>query len=316
MVWGRAPRAGGPSNRKTMLKNRNALPPMEYFVAFESAASQQSFTAAARDLNVSESAISRKIKLLELHFDCPLFVRGHRSIRLTPQGKLLLDRVGPALEKLVDASLEISASSRGNSVTLAATNSVATLWLMPRLQKFSAVNKRINITLVASDSDQECMAENIDLTILRGEGSWPEFRCEFLFGERVFPICSPDYLARNPGLTDLKSLSHHPLIDVSNQHTEWLNWKSWLHAKGMGDLPVKQSIVVNTYPLAVQAAQDGLGIGLGWKNLVDRQLASGQLVKPWTNVAVQTHSGYYLLVPEKRQPFAERKIVQDWLLSL
>ncbi len=299
-----------------MLKNRYLLPPLDYLLAFESAASQESFTGAAKDLNISESAISRKVRLLELHFDCALFVRGHRSIHLTAQGKKLLDDINPALERLVEAAQNLGASHDQHTVTLAATNSVASLWLMPRLQKFNEVNKRIEIRLVASDNDQECLAENIDLAILRGEGMWPNYRSSFLFGENVFPVCSPEYFARNPNLKDVGSLSQHDLIEVSNEHTEWLNWRTWLRKNDLADITLKQPIVVNTYPLAIQAARDGLGIGLGWQYLVDRHLESGQLIKPLGQVSVRTESGYYLLVRENQQAYAESKIVEDWLLNL
>lgn len=294
-----------------MLKNRNLLPPLDYFVAFESAATQESFAAAGKDMNVSESSISRKVKLLEQHFDCALFERGHRSISLTSKGKQLLASVQPALINLIDASQDLGTINHPHTVTLAATNSAATLWLMPRLQSFNAANGRINIVLVSSDSDEKCMAENVDLTILRGEGNWPGYYSKLLFGETVFPVCSPDYIEQNPTQT----LTDHPLIDVSSEHSEWMNWRSFLTHTGLENPDVNPSIVVNTYPLAVQAALDGFGVALGWKYLVDLHLASGKLVKPWDDISAATQSGYYLLIPEDRKPFSERDIVEQWLLG-
>jgi len=299
-----------------MLKNRNQLPPLDYLLAFESAASQESFTAAGKDLNISESAISRKIRLLEDHYGCALFVRGHRSVNITARGRQLLAAIQPALVQLVNASQDLVASHAEHPVTVAATNSAATLWLLPRLQDFNAANQRVNIALVSSDNDEKCLADDVDLTILRGEGDWPDYRSKFLFGETVFPVCSPEFLEQKIASTDMEELSRHPLIEVSSEHTEWLNWRSWLQHRGCGDLPITQSIVVNTYPLAIQAAVDGFGVALGWKYLVDLHLESGRLVKLWDNVSVVTESGYYLLVPDRHKSFPERDIVENWLVNL
>lgn len=115
-----------------MLKKRNVLPPLDYLVAFESAAKLASFARASEQLNLSKTAISRKIRLLERHYDVPLFVRGHRSVTLTAQGAVLLTSVNKSLTILRDASEEMLSQHRANTVTLAATNSVAALWLMPR----------------------------------------------------------------------------------------------------------------------------------------------------------------------------------------
>ena len=153
-----------------------------------------------------------------------LFVRGHKSVTLTPQGRKLLDAVSPAIQSLRDVSREMLSRHNRNAVTLAATNSVASLWLMPRLRKFSTRNKQLKISLVASDLDSECLAENVDLSILRGDGNWPGYRARLLFGETVFPVCAPGYLAANPAIKTLEGLKARALIN------------SFYHAHGVDDL--------------------------------------------------------------------------------
>ncbi len=298
-----------------MTKSKNVLPPLDYLLAFEAAATRQSFAGASRELNISESAISRKARLLELHYQVPLFVRGHKSVTLTPQGKKLLDAVSPAIHSLRDVSREMLSRHNRNSVTLAATNSVAALWLMPRLRKFNNRNKQLKIMLVASDSDRECLAETVDLSILRGDGNWPGYRSRLLFGETVFPVCAPEYLAANPDISTLNKLQFHALIEVSSTHTEWMTWTTWLQEMGIATPELDQSASFNTYPLAVQAAVDGLGVALGWAHLVDHLLDSGALVRPLGASNVRSDFGYYLLRPEKRKPFPERNLVEDWLLK-
>ena len=169
--------------------------------------------------------------------------------------------------------------------------------------------------LVASDSDRECLAETVDLSILRGDGNWPGYRSRLLFGETVFPVCAPEYLAANPDISTLNRLQVHALIEVSSTHTEWMTWTTWLQEMGIATPELDQSASFNTYPLAVQAAVDGLGVALGWAHLVDHLLDSGALVRPLGASNVRSDFGYYLLRPEKRKPFPERNLVEDWLLK-
>jgi len=298
-----------------MAGKSNVLPPLDYLLAFEAAADCQSFAAASRKLNISESAISRKIRLLELHYGVPLFMRGHKSVALTAHGGKLIETVSPAIQSLRETSRELLSRHTRNTVTLAATNSVAMLWLMPRLRKFTNKNKQLKIMLVASDHDSECLADNVDLSILRGDGAWPGYRTNLIFGETVFPVCSPGYLAANPTIADLDRLASHALIEVSSVHTEWMNWADWLHGAGVESQKPGRSTAFNTYPLAVQAAVDGLGPALGWGHLVDHLIAAGSLVRPLGNIQVRSEFGYYLLCPSKKKSFPERDVVEKWLMA-
>ncbi|MEL6410873.1 MAG: LysR substrate-binding domain-containing protein [Pseudomonadota bacterium] len=297
-----------------MLKQRKALPRLDYLLTFELAAELESFAAAAKTLNVSETAVSRKIRLLELHYNCALFLRGHRSVKLTQQGQKLLAGISPGLKTLEDASQAMFEREASSTVRLAATNSVAALWLMPRLSKFRKENRGVTISLLASDLDSECLSEEVELAILRGDGEWPGFDAKLLFGETVFPVCSPGYLENHLSIKGAAELTQHSLIEVRNNHTEWLNWQTWLSEKGSDPKDVRHATQVNTYPLAIQAAVDGLGIALGWGHLIDQHLAAGSLVRPLAHTHVRTKSGYYLLQPEGKEQRADCKIVEQWLL--
>ncbi|MEM9496858.1 MAG: LysR substrate-binding domain-containing protein [Pseudomonadota bacterium] len=298
-----------------MLKQRAALPRLDYLLTFEVAAELESFAAAAKTLNVSETAISRKIRLLELHFCCPLFERGHRSVRLTDQGRKLLSSISPGLKTLERASVAMMEDATAHPVRLAATNSVASLWLMPRLSRFQTENECVTISLLASDEDDECLGDEVDLAILRGDGEWAGYETQMLFGETVFPVCSPGYLENHLAITSTSELTSHALIDVRNNHAEWLNWQTWLSQKDIDPDRVRHSTLVNTYPLAIQAATDGLGIALGWGHLVDRQLESGALIRPLRGSHVRTKSGYYLLTRQDAPPSPDRDVVARWLLN-
>ncbi len=291
------------------------MPPLDYLLAFESAAKNGSFAAAAREMNISETAISRKVRLLEQHYDIALFIRRHRSIRLTAQGHELLKQVSHAIDILRSTSRNMFTQRQKNAVNLAATNSVSSLWLMPRLHKFSATNDRIKIMLISSDNDDECLADTMDLTILRGDGDWPGYESRLLFGETIFPVCTPGYLKANPGAARLKELHRLDLIEVSSSHTEWMNWGNWLDRNGQSAATLERTVSFNTYPLSIQASVDGLGIALGWKHLVDPLLESGQLIRPLGETCVRTASGYYLLKRKGQKSFPELEAVNTWLLT-
>ncbi len=298
-----------------MLKNRAVLPRLDYLITFQIAAELESFAATAKELNVSETAISRKMRLLEEHFNCALFARGHRSVQLTDQGRKLLNGVTPALRNIAQISQEMLVDKQQSTVRMAATNSAASLWLMPRLHQFRQSNRNIAISLLSSDVDAECLAQDIDLTILRGEGYWPGFRAERLFGETVFPVCAPSFLENNPALSDINALAGHALIDVDNVHAEWLNWKTWMAEQGFDPDQITPTTLVNTYPLGIQAAVDGLGVALGWGHLVDRHVQSGTLVRPLGPLHIRTASGYYLLRRDSIDNYPARDVVANWLLQ-
>jgi LysR family transcriptional regulator, glycine cleavage system transcriptional activator len=305
----------GPATRRKALKRRS-LPPLDYLIAFEAAAECTSFAGASKRLNISETAISRKVRLLEQHFGLTFFRRGHRSIELTPQGLGFLGRIRPALDAIRDAADDALRISQDRPVTLAATNSVAALWLTPRLNAFRRASPHLKIMLVSSDNDEECLADSVDLTILRGDGKWPGYAADLLFGETVFPVCAPDFLRDNPQAGTVGGLPDCSLIEVASQHTEWMTWRDWLGHHGLSRVDLDQTTLFNTYPLAVQAAVDGLGVALGWGHLVDHLLEDGRLVRPLGPAQVRTTHGYYLLVPDDRVQSAGCHEVAEWLRQI
>ena len=304
-----------PNTRRTS-ERRKPLPPLDYLLAFEAAAEHESFASAARQINISETAISRKVRLLEQHFGLPFFARGHRSIELTPHGREFLGRIAPALEMLRDAADDALKTSKKRPVILAATNSVASLWLTPRLHEFRQANKHLSIMLVASDNDEECLADTVDLAILRGDGNWKGYDSHLVFGETILPVCSPEFLEQNPEVAQIDNLAQAPLIEVSSSHTEWMNWQAWLERMGAKARRLERATLFNTYPLSIYAAVDSVGVALGWGHLVDRFLGSGQLVRPLGSAQVRTEFGYYLLTPQNHPAFPSRSEVSDWLIAV
>lgn len=299
--------------RRPMPSRRSQLPPLDYLVAFEAAAILGGFTAAAEHLNLSQAAISRKIRLLEENLGQQLFTRGHRSIQLTPSGRTYLQSVRKALDEIAAASVAIRQGELRAHVTIAATQSIATFWLLPRLPSLRHDLPGLDINLLSSDDDEVCLAGNFDLVILRGEGRWSGYEAELLLDEEIFPVCSPGY-AEKIGLQQLSDLERCTLIDVASHHTEWMNWRAWLAEFGEVKNAGTKQLTFNTYALAVQAACDGLGVALGWRHLVDGHLRTGALVRPMART-VRTGSGYYMLSGRGHARPEIVETLRDWLLA-
>lgn len=291
---------------------RKELPPLDLLIAFEAAGRLLNFTAAAEHLNLTQAAVSRQIRLLEEELGQKLFIRSHRAVHLTEQGRKYLHTVSLALDHLANASREIRRPQDELIVTVAATHSVATLWLLPRIKTFQRANPDIDIKLIASDHDGECLADNIDISILRGDGSWHGYYAEHLLDEEIFPVCSPAYLGRIAPSPSPADLIEHVLIHVEASHEEWMTWRVWLTEMKVALPDNHRQLLINTYPLSIQAAVDGLGIALGWRHLVDDHLSSGQLIRPIPE-SITTKDGYFVLTRKGRVLPAAAAAFLDWV---
>ena len=304
-----------------MRGRRKDLPPLEFLVAFEAAARLGSFTAAAEELNLTQAAISRQIRLLEQNLGRSLFTRAHRAVRLTGEGREFQHTVTLALSHIANAARGLRAVDDRAELTLAADQSVAALWLLPRLEDFQQTHGDLDIRLISSDLEADCLAEEVDLAIIHGDGSWPGFEAELLLDEEVFPVCSPAYLERHGAFDRPEALLERVLIDLDDDHWSWINWRVWLTEQNVG-LPQDgtgagglRRLVINSYPLILQAARDGLGVALGWKHLVDEPLAAGALVRPLQHTVV-TELGYYLLTRRDRAASPEAEAFRAWARNL
>lgn len=299
-----------------MANSAKTLPAMDYLLAFEAAAKSQDFAQASEALNLSETTIRRKVRYLEKYYAMPLFIRGQRSISLTQKGTVLLAAAEQSLDLLRDVSRNMPAQYLANPVSVAVPNSVASLWLTPQLCKFNNTIGRIRVSVTASDDTADCMSDAMDLIIARGDGHWPGYEAQYLFGETVFPVCSPDYLEQNPDAEDAAALLQLDLIDVNDPHSGSMTWETWLRSTRHPTFPMDNVMTVNTCPLSIQAAVEGLGVALGSAHLVDALLDSGALVRPSGDTSVRTDSAYYLLSNPLRESFAEKRIIKEWLLRL
>ncbi len=290
------------------------LPPLSALVAFEAAGRLQSFTKAAGELNVTQAAISRQIRLLEGHLGRPLFVRAHRAVELTNEGRDYLHTIVNALTHVSAATRELKTSERAPRLTVAADQSMAALWLMSRLKAFREKSPAAGLRLIVSDDDQKCLAGDIDVALLHGDGSWITHDSALLFAEEVVPVCSPAYLKSREAPRSPADLIHETLIDLEDEHWNWLNWRQWLTSHGVSMAAGPRSLTIDSYPLVIDAAKRGLGFALGWRGLVDDEIAAGRLVMALKET-LTTRFGYYAVWPRSRPLSPEAKSFIDWAVQ-
>ena len=295
---------------------RQKLPPLNSLVSFEAVARQMSFTRAAEELCLSQAAVSQQVRNLEAYLGLDLFIRSNRRIRLTARGKDLQHTVSQALYPLASGVQELRhAVSRDNAISIAADQSIASMWLMPRLPDFQRKFPEISVRLLATDHEHECLGEDIQLAIIHGNGTWRGYRSEKLFGEEVFAVCSPDYRNGNALADDPGALTDATLLDLEDTHWDWMNWRTWLSRLGVHLPAHHRRLQVNSYPLLIDAARNGQGVALGWKYLVDDDLRQGRLVRLGDN-SVTTDRGYYLVWPDHDRLDGPVAGFRDWCRHL
>lgn len=297
-----------------MKRYRSYLPPLDALVPFEAAARLVNFTAAARELNISQSAISQQIHNLEANLGVPLFTRTGRRVRLTHLGREYQHIVARALEQLANASRELRTTRGRPRLTVAADQSIAWMWLMPRLPLFQLAHPDVAIRLIASDGVSDCLNETISLAIVHGDGRWSGYESRLLFAEEVFPVCSPGYLESAAPLESADDFRMHRLLHLEDSEWQWMNWRMWLTEMAAEAASESHGLIINNYPLLIEAAKSGQGIALGWRYLVDHELDAGTLVRPVDHV-ITTDCGYHLVWPANREPTAGVCDLIQWLMA-
>ncbi|HXZ51210.1 MAG TPA: transcriptional regulator GcvA [Burkholderiales bacterium] len=269
-------------------KNVPRLPSLDLLKGFEAAARLLSFTRAGEELHLTQSAVSRQIKELEEQLGVALFERRHRALGLTEAGRALFPAATQVLQAMREATDRLRALSARRALAVTTTHSFAALWLIPRLARFTRTHPGVDVRIAADTRVQDLEREGLDIAIRHGAASLAGPHAVRLFGERVFPVCSPKLLAdpKRP-LRQPADLRHHVLLqydDPDGRHP-WLHWKTWLEVERLSDLRPAGSLLFSGYEQIIPAAIAGNGVALGRSPLVREALASGELVAPFKRSA-------------------------------
>jgi putative choline sulfate-utilization transcription factor len=272
-----------------------SLPALAQLHTFEAVSRRKSFTAAADELCLTQSAVSRQIKALEDHLGLRLFRRKHRAIELTAEGSRLFDAVTRGLDEIALCVGDLQAVNETPQITVSASVAFSYYWLMPRLKHFSERYPNIDLRVLATDQQADLPQGDVDIAVLYGAGNWNGVETRRLFGERVYPVCSPGYLHDHPELLRPNDLLDQTLLHLEGGGNIWgaVDWKVWLARQGVIGQPVRRGIRLNSYPMVLQGAEAGRGIALGWSYITDAMLADGRLVCP-VGAPLETQSSYYI----------------------
>jgi LysR family glycine cleavage system transcriptional activator len=258
---------------------RAAIPSLDLLEGFEAAARHLSFTKAGEELYLTQSAVSRQIKDLEAQLGVPLFERRHRALALTEAGQQFYAAAAQVLTTMRSATERLrTASGRKRPLSVTTTHSFAALWLIPRLAGFTRTHPGVDVRITADTRVQDLERDGLDLAIRHGPASLAGPNAVRLFGERVFPVCSPKLLKKIP-LREPADLKNHCLLQYDDPDVRhpWLHWKTWLEIAGIPDLR----------PAAA----------LGRTPLVKDLLAAKELVAPFTSSADPARAYFAITSP-------------------
>lgn len=279
---------------------KKRLPPLDTLPAFEAAARLMSFTRAAEELALTQSAISKQISLLESVLGTQLFERKGRTLNLTEAGKRLYTATDSALATLSTVIADLRSGDEV-TVTVATTLAFASFWLIPRLGGFRHQHPGIDVRISADTRLADLERGRFDIAIRYLSDSAAPSNSVRLSGGTVLAVCSPKLLTRSGlHLTCPADLQHHTLIyyDDDEKLRPWLSWPVWLESVGLADFRPAGNIVFNQYESALRAALDGQGVALATHGLVEELLKTGELISPLPQ-RYTTPRSYYLLLTER-----------------
>lgn len=258
-----------------------------------------SFTHSAMELNVTQAAVSKRVRELETHLDTTLFERQGRKLALTDAGASLYDKTVMALEFL-DSACKSLRGDTGEIVRIAANNAISHFWLSPRLKEFGLSHHAQAVEIRTSDRLSDIIDTGNDLAVIYGYGDTPGWDCKRLFSERLVPVASPGYL-RSMGLIDDDRLDQIDaekagrlvLLDFDRLAPDWVNWAVWIERGGLEALRDALLCHCPSYAQTIGLAIEGRGLALGSHGMIDAELRAGRL-QALDGTAVETGRGYFL----------------------
>lgn len=288
---------------------RRKIPPTTALIGFEAAARHQSFTKAAEELALTQSAVCRQIATLEEFLGVKLFRRTRRGVQLTEAGRHYGRRIVVRLDELErDTFAVMGQHGPGQTLELAIVPTFATRWLLPRLPRFHAAHPDITVNLTNRTRPFLFADTEFDAAIYFGDGDWPGTRTTALMHEDPLPVCGPGLIAPRAGLSP-EEIAGHTLLQ---QTTRPYAWREWFDSLGMR---IDQDMAGPRYELftmLAEAAMQEMGIALIPPFLIREELASGRLVVPFEH-SYSTAKAYHFVLPETKTDDPVPRLFGDWL---
>ena len=298
------------------MSKSNAMPSLDLLRGFEAAARHLSFTKAGEELFLTQSAVSRQMKELEEQLGVALFQRRHRALSLTEAGQQFYAAAAQVLTTMRAATERLRVhAGRRRPLSVTTTNSFAALWLIPRLAGFTRAHPGVDVRITAETRVQDLERDGLDVAIRHGPASLAGPNALRLFGERVFPVCSPKLMRdKKRPLQVPADLKKHVLLqydDPDGRHP-WLHWRTWLEVEGIADLRPAGTLAFSGYEQIIPAAVAGHGVALGRSPLVRDLIGAGKLVAPFKSTADPARA-YFAIVSKNAATRPEVAAFVKWL---
>ena len=278
-----------------MVKHHYGLPSLKMIGTFEAAGRLKSFKDAADELHVTPGAVSHQIRSLEQELDMKLFLRESRAVNLTPEGKDLFEVVSSSLNEIGQTVKKLRELNETQHISIGSTTAVLSMWLSQKIAQFWREYGHIQINQEVRDRPFR-RPLSLDM-IVEYSTNPPEETSNILFEDTLLPLCSPEFEGKN--ISRLEQLSKSYLIHLDAKDTNWTSWANWFETLDYnGEISVRHR--VNNYAIALQLAQDGMGVVLGWRHLVKPLIESGSLI-PLTKYEIAAPGKFYLVQSKGNQ---------------
>ncbi len=294
-----------------MFLQRRLYPSTSMLTAFDAAARTGSFSAAARELNLTQGAVSKQVQALESQLDTALFERSGRDIQLTEAGKAYALEIRAALETIRNASLNVITSPLSGNLNLAVLPAFGTRWLMPRFPAFLKQHPDIIVNFVTKLSPFDFHGENQHSAIHYGKPDWPNTHSDFIMEEQVVPVASPALLNQCP-IMHARDIPGLPLLHLSSRPEAWRDWLI------LNDVPPCQQrgMLFEQFSILIQATVAGIGLALLPEFLIQSELERGELVVVQGSPLQNNNAAYYLVTPIDKSDYAPVVAFRNWLLKI
>jgi len=287
------------------------LPPLNSLKNFEAAGRLLSFTLAAKELNVTQAAVSHQIKVIEDYLGVALFGRYPRKLVLTEQGKTLLPEITGVFDKLSNAISGVCQEPLSKMVSVRLAPSFAAKWLSPRLKYFWLQHPEIDLCLYHAHPAVNFSREEIDIAVTYGRGDWPNLVVEPILSLDFYPVCAPSFMSNDKPLRTIDNLRYYTLLHDANYEC----WTDWVKLAGVDNINTHKGTIIDDTNVLIQAAVDGQGVALGSTTFVQDLIDAGRLVKPF-DITLVNDFAYYIVCPPAHLKNPSVQAFRDWLLGL
>lgn len=291
---------------------KREMPPLASLLPFEAAARLGSITRAADELGLTQAAVSRQIKALETDLNTRLFDRRNRRIFLTEAGLQFSQAVSESLNRIGSEAVQLRRQRSEGEVVLFSQQCEGLYWLMPRLSHFYQTHPDIEVRIMVSTLPFTESAAEFDLALqTSGRASGDSERVYFT-SDVIFPICSPAYLERTSHPVTFATICDHRLLHLKTDFHDWMGWPEWLQRAGSSRQADNPGSVFDNFPMMMQAALEGHGIGLGWFRTTEKFLVDGELIRP-VRESVRLTDALSIYLPRNQPPRSKTLRLLDWL---